>query len=122
MGVIEKKTCDILGIGVELCNVYYCIANQMIYIQRMYPEIYIDKTHLQQMYPETRVEKQSEQKNQYKYHCAFEVYANYQAKLDKKQYLKTIRIEAITTDTSIDPYVLLYSKLKEQLSDYIDCL
>ena len=103
MGVINVSQED-LSMGLSISNLYYCLGDQMIYLQRF------------------KDNSGNEPVTKYRYHCSFEVYASYQAKQDNKQYIKTLYVEAIVDNNQVDAYTLMYNKLKEQVSNYVDVL
>lgn len=104
MGVILQDQVDMLSIGMPLKNLYFAISGQMIYLQR-FTEHYGQKSV-----------------TKYRYHCSFEIYANYEAKQANKQYLKTIYVEAIVNHNHMDPYTLMYDQLKKTMNNYVDVL
>lgn len=87
--------------GIMVSNLYYCISDNCIYIQRF------DEPNTNNPF-------------KYKYHCDFNIFSSKEAKLNKLEPIKQFHVEVIVSENISDPYTLMYNTLKKNYNNIID--
>jgi len=100
MGFIVNENIE-LNNGIEILGLYFCIAYNMIYVQK-----YNNPLSGQIVY---------------RYHCSFQIYKDKLSKDAGKQYIQEEYHEVTLNDQSGDVYQVMYDSKKSMYQNTLDC-